>query len=471
MPTKPVIMSLLTAIVVVVASIWLLRPPSASATAGPQPVLDLDAASIVSFETTTEDGQTRRIARSLVGWELVGTNGPPWAVQDGRARAAARILADLSGRPVDDEDLPPVASTLTITDARGRTMSLGLREPVVGGRRLVDRIDDEGAVQRFAIDEPLYEAFVQTGLDAWRDEGLLGALPGRPARLELSRGDNRLEIARVDGRWSLRAPVSTRASEQGVDTLLQAIARLRVERFDEPPPPSVQAQSPVTITIEADRIEPAGDEPEPTRVTERLTLTLHGPADTGGRLTLVSVARERRYRSAGAAIEFLGSTFVAIDLEPLQRITLEARGYVATTAIEGDASLVTQLKLNDRVYARVGNGWAEGGEALPPERGAALDALATLLTTTTVTGVELTDVPQPAGRASRPVAIEASTIGGELLTPVGGLTLRTIEAPGGAAGVVLIGDGVTREYTDAASTATGRATLVLSEPVPASPGG
>lgn len=467
MPTKPVIMSLLAAIAVVVASIWLLRPPSASATAGPQPVLDVDAASIVSFETRNAGDDVQRIERSLAGWQLVGSDGPPWAVQDGRARAAARILADLTGRPVEDDDLPPVASTLTITDARGRTMSLGLREPVVGGRRVVDRIDADGSVQRFAIDEPLYEAFVQTGLTAWRDEGLLGALAGRPARLELARRDTRIELARVDGRWSLRAPVSSRASEQSVDALLQAIARLRIERFDEPPPPTVQAVTPVTITIEADRIEPAGDEPEPVRVTERLTLTLHGPADTGGRLTLVGVARERRSRTADAAVEPLGATFVAVDLEPLQRLTLEARGYVATTAVEGDATLVTQLKLNARVYARTGGGWAEGGEALPADRTAALDALASLLTTTTMTGVELTDAPQPTGRASRPVTIEASAIGGEALSPPGGLTLRIVEVPSGASGVLLIGDGVTREYTDAASTATGRAALVLSEPVPA----
>ncbi|MEQ8317688.1 MAG: hypothetical protein RIE77_02650 [Phycisphaerales bacterium] len=465
MPTKPVILSLLVAIAIVVASMWLLRPPSASATAEPQPVLDVDAASIVSFETRAEGENARRIERSLAGWQLIDQDGPPWAVQDGRARAAARILADLKGRPVGDEDLPPVASTLTITDARGRTMSLGLREPVVGGRRVVDRVDAEGGVQQFAIDEPLYEAFVLTGLAAWRDEGLLGALPGRPARLELARGDSRLELARVDGRWSLRAPVSSRASEQGVDALLQAIARLRVERFDEPPPPAVQAATQVTITVEADRIEPMGDDSEPVRTTERLTLTLHGPADTGGRLTLVGVARERRYRSAGAATEFLGATFVAIDLEPLQQVTLEARGYVAATAIEGDATLVTRLELNDRVYARTDGGWAEGDEVLPADRAAALDAFSTLLTTTAMTGVELTDAPQPAGRASRPVKIEASAIGGEALTPPGGLTLRIVEAPGGASGVLLIGDGVTREYTDAASTAIGRAVLVLSEPV------
>ncbi|OAB60371.1 hypothetical protein AY599_15125 [Leptolyngbya valderiana BDU 20041] len=464
MSTKPVIIALSAAIAIVVASTWLLRPPSASTALQPQSVLDVDAASIVSFETRGAAGKGARIERVLTGWQLVSPDGPPWAVEDGRARAAARILADLQGRPVDEPQSAPVAMTLTIEDARGRTMSLGLREPVVGGQRIVDRIDVDGVLQRFAIDEPLYEAFVETGLPAWRNAGLLGALPGRPARLELARGSSRLELARVDGQWSLRAPVATRANEQGIESLLQAIARLWVERFDEPAPPAVQAQDPVTITIEADRSEPGDDPTRPVRITERLTLTLHGPADTGGRLTLVGVSREQAFRTAGAAVEYLGATHVAVDLEPLQNVTLEPRGYVAPTALDGDASMIARLTLDERTYERTASGWSEQGRDLAVERAAALDALAALLTTTTMTGVELTDAPTPTGSASRPVTITAATIAGEPLTPPGGLVLRVVQTPSGASGALVIGDGVTREYTDAASTATARAAMVLSEP-------
>ena len=46
MSTKPVIIALSAAIAIVVASIWLLRPPSASTALQPQSVLDVDAASI-----------------------------------------------------------------------------------------------------------------------------------------------------------------------------------------------------------------------------------------------------------------------------------------------------------------------------------------------------------------------------------------------------------------------------------------
>jgi hypothetical protein len=466
MPKKPVILALSVAIVIVVASMWLLRPPSASATAGPEPVLDVDAASIVAFEMTGQDGGIARVERTLVGWQLVGQGGPPWAVQDGRARAAARILADLQGRAVEDDGAyAPVAATLAIVDARGRRMLLGLREPQVGGRRVVDRIDADGAMERFAIDEPLYEAFVQTGLAAWRDEGLLGALPGRPARLELARGASRLELASVEGRWALRAPVSTRASEEAIDALLQAIAKLRVERFNEPAPAMLGAQEPVTITIEADAATPGEDPARPERVTERVVLSLLGPADTGGRLTLVGVSREREARRVGASAEHLGTAYVAIDLEPLQRVSLEARGYVARTAIEGDTSLIAELALNDRRYARTGSGWAEGEDALPPERAAALDAIATMLTITAMTGVELTASPQPLGGTSRPVRVGATTISGEPLGPADGLTIIVVQTPGGAAGALIVGDGVTREYTDAASLAAARAALVLSEPV------
>lgn len=466
MPKKPVIIALAAAIIIVVASMWLLRTPSASATTGPQPVLDADAASIVAFETTGQDGGTALIERTLVGWQLLSEDGPPWAVQDGRARAAARILADLEGRLVEDPgELPPVASTLTITDARGRRMSLGLREPVVGGRRVVDRIDAEGTMQQFSIEEPLYEMFAQTGLAAWRDEGLLGALPGRPARVELTRGTSRLELARVEGRWSLRAPVATRASGDAVDGLLQAIARLRVERFNEPSPALFEGPEPVSITIEADTSTPGEDPARPVRVTERVILTLHGPADTGGRLTLVGVTREREERRAGASMESLGTTYVALDLEPLQQVTLEARGFVASTALEGDASLIASLKLNDRDYTRTADSWAEGETPLPADRAAALDAIAAMLTSTAMSGVELTETPQPLGRASRPVTVNAATISGEAMGSADGHTLIVVEAPGGAAGALIVGGGVTREYVDAQSLAASRAALVLSEPI------
>lgn len=463
MPRKPVIIALLVAIAIVLASIWLLRPPSASPSEGQQPVLDVDAASIVSMELIGGQGDRGRVERTPIGWQHVGQGGMPWAVSDGRARAAARVLADLQGRPVENaQDLPPVAATLSIRDARGRTLALGLREPLLGGRRVVDRVAADASVQRFAVDEPLYEAFIETGMAAWRDPGLLGALPGRAARLELSRGTSRLELARVDGRWSLRSPLATRASEPAVDALITALARLRVERFDQPAPPLVGADDPVTITLEADTVVPSQDRQQPDRVIERLVLTLHGAADTGGRLTLVGVSRQREPRAAGAQPQELGSTYVALDLEPLERVALEPRGYVARTALDGDASLIAGFTLNGRAYERTADGWAENGVELAADRAAALDALATVLTQSPMTGVELTDQPQPLGRSSAPVSIEARTITGDVIGPAEGLALLVIETPQGASGVLIVGDGVTREYTDEQTLAVARAALVLA---------
>lgn len=467
MPTKPVILALLVAIAIVLASTWLLRPPSTSGPIGPQPVLDVDGASIVAFEVRGGETETQRVERGSVGWVYLDGDAPPWAVQASRAQAAARILADLQGRAVSDEaEIGPVEATLVVEDARGRSMSLGLRKPVVGGRRVIDRIDADGTMERFAIDEPLYEAFARTGLAAWRDEGVLGALPGRPARIELARGQSRLELARIGGSWSLRAPIATRASETAMESLLVAIAELRVERFDQLPPPMLSAQDPVTITIEADIVTPSDDGTR-HRVVERLTLTLNGAADTGGRLTLVGATRQREHRGAKATTEDLGTTYVAVDLEPLQQATLEPRGYVARTAIDGDASLIASLVLNERTYERTATGWAEAEqEDLPEDRANALDAVATLLAQTPMAGVELTNEPQPLGRASEPVRIDARTIAGEPLVPADGLLLFVVDSPSGTSGVLLIGGGVTREYVDEASLAVGRAALVLARPAP-----
>ena len=464
MPTKPVILALSAAIAIVLASTWLLRPPSTSDATGPQPVLDVDGASIVSFEVRGGDTGLQRVERAPFGWLYLTDDAPPWAVQGSRAQLMARIIGDLQGRPVeDDSDVAPVEATVVIEDARGRTMSLGLREPSIGGRRIVDRIDADGALQRFAIDELLYEAFVQTGFAAWRDEGLLGTLPGRAARIELARGPSRLDLARIEGTWSVRAPIATRAGASAVDDLLQALARMRVERFDEPPPPMVGAQDPVTITIETTVTTPGDMGTPPQRVVERLVLVLHGAADTSGRLTLVGATRQREPRAAGATIEDLGTTYVAIDLEPLQQVSLEPRGYVAKTALEGDASLIASLALNDRTYVRTGTGWAENERTLPDDRARALDALAVLLAEKDMSGVELTDQPQPLGRPSAPVRVIARTITGDDIGPAGGLSIVVIDNPGAASGVLVIGGGVTREYLDEESLAVGRATLVLGQ--------
>ncbi|MCW5757266.1 MAG: hypothetical protein KIT54_08535 [Phycisphaeraceae bacterium] len=462
MPKTPVILALLVAIALVVASMWLLRPPSDSGAFGPQSVLEIDAAAIVVMETTLRGGPRKRIERTPIGWSFLAGDGPPWAVQEGRARAAARILADLQGRPVrNDEALPAVTATLVIEDSRGRKVSLGLREPIVGGRRVVDRVDSQGQLQRFAIDQPLYEAFAQTGFEAWRDPGLLGALPGRAARIEIDTGVARLELGRVEGTWAVRAPVATRAHEPSVDALLQAIARVRVERFDQPPPPLLTAARQTTITLEADTTTPGADPDRPDRVTERLVLTLHGPADTSGRLTLLGVGRFREPRHAGAAVQDLGTAYVAADLAPLQSMPLHASGFVARTTLEGDASLVGALGLDGLHCARVPGGWAIGPDTAPAEVAAALDALAALLTVTPMSGVVLTDRPEPLGRPLPPIVVHASTITGQSLTPPDGFTLMVVEAPGGAASALLIGQGVTREYLGAESLAAARAALEI----------
>lgn len=465
MPKMPVILALIVAIALVVASTWLLRPPSDARALGPQSVLVIDAAAVVAMETTSRGDPARRIERTGIGWSLVSGDGPPWAVQEGRARAAARILADLEGYPVgEDRDLPPVTATLLVEDARGRKVSLGLREPTVGGRRVVDRIDADGRLQRFAIDQPLYEAFVQTGFDAWRDPGLLGALPGRAARIELDTGLARLELARIEGDWALRAPVATRAHAPAIDALLQAIARVRVERFDQPPPPMIAASNSTTITLEADTTTPGEDPDRPNRMTERLILTLHGPADTSGRLTLLGVTRQREARRAGAGVVGLGTTYVAADLAPLQAITLDIKGFVARTALDGDASFIGTLGLDENAYTRVPGGWAFEGSPVPEEHAVALDAIADLLTTKAMDGVVLSDRPEPLGRPLPPIALHASTIAGRSLTPPDGLVLMVVEAPGGAASALVVGQGVTREYLDAQSVAAARAALVLARP-------
>ncbi|GIW74843.1 MAG: hypothetical protein KatS3mg103_1365 [Phycisphaerales bacterium] len=364
-----------------------------------------------------QGGQTlARVVRRGSRWWLDGASGPPWPVLDSRARAAARILADLVGRPLpesaDPSDLPPVAASLHVETAGRTRWTLGLREPVVGGLRVIDRVDDAGRVLRYAIDQPLYEAFVSTGMQAWRDPALLAMLPARPSRVTLAQGQARLELASVDGRWAMRQPVATRADESAVGSLLEALARLRVERFDEPPPPAgTDLGQAVRIELEADALEPV--QGEPVRTADRLVVTLLGAADTAGRLTLAGAQRVRQRRQAGQPEEDLGTAYVALDAASLQGVSLRPRNFVAPTAIAGDASMIATLTLDGRTYARTSDGWSADGMPVDQAQAHTLSALAVLLAQQPMTGVELTDRPEPIGQVTGPLVVQAHDVAGQ----------------------------------------------------------
>ncbi|MEO1007021.1 MAG: hypothetical protein AAFX79_00465 [Planctomycetota bacterium] len=451
MPARPAILALLVAIALAVGSIWLLAPPPPEADRVPRSLLEVDAAAITALELSRPGGAAARIERGPLGWSMAGGTYP-WAIDETRARAATRILADLRGRPLADaeEEPPPVAATITLGDAAGRSFAIGVREPVVGGRRVVDLSMDGAPAERFVVDEPLYELFAVSGLDAWRVPLALAGLPGRPSRVALESASGRLEFARVDGRWALRTPVAVRADEAAVDALLASLAELRIERFELPPP---EGEASARITLETDAVDRSGG--EPTRLVERLAIALHGAADTTGTRLVAGLGRTREVRAAGAEPVDLGAATVAVDAAPLATISLAPRAFVARTALDGDASLVAALTVGGVRYERTSAGWAPSGEAdddaaAPP---GALETVARLLAEAPATRVLMPDQSPPEGRLIGSVVVSAEDAGGTTISPVGGIRAIVLEPSGGDALVLLQSEGVTRQHSGNAAAA------------------
>lgn len=522
MPTRPVILALVVAIAVVLASAWVLRPPPAPA-GGPERVLDVQAAAITALRVTAgvprpppgqdapppgqdappqgqdapppgQDAPPPAAAAevSLEGgrWLLRVGGGAPWPVLEERARAATRILADLEGRPLAPADAVPdgpPALELTITAAQRDPTTLRLWPAGPGGRRVVQLVGTPGAAaadaggDSFTIDQPLAEALAPAALAAWRDRRPLAALPGRPSRIELATDAARLALARVGGRWSLTHPVAARADAAAVEALLGALAELRVDRFGVPAAgqggtphgragPAAAGERPVaTITLEADATTPADDPAAPPeRAVERLTIELFGAADTAGGRLRAAIARARLPRRPGAAWHELGRARVALNAAPLDDLPMHAQVYIARTALDGDASAVHALTLAGERFERAPDGWrpTPAPDAADPapdsaaDTDATLDALARLLSQRPADAVvEGTGLGLDGTRAG-PVNLAAHALGGAPLAEA--IALLVLTRPDGEDLVLLESEGVTRVHSDPDAARTARAAIALA---------
>ncbi|XHC27139.1 MAG: DUF4340 domain-containing protein [Phycisphaerales bacterium] len=360
-------------------------PSDAQTTTGP--AFEIDPAQVRAMTVTEPGGVTRSVYRTdLGGWiyaELPVSATPDvgWPTDATQVNSALRTLSLI---PVaGDAESASISDTAPIIELRmadGSTRSLQVERDSVGGNTLA-RVDEERLV---LIEASSVSGVLESGPEAWRVNSPLAGIAADASRITIVAGEQRVALAKVDNRWIMRGPISARADEAVIRTVLEAILKMRITQF-------AGEDSLVTdpiVTIEVERDDLVRDDGSARRVTSR-TLAIGGQADAGGSTRRATV-RGTDLPSATSLVVERGSIITDQQFANLAR----AEAYLSKTAVperREDIGIILFRPLgdptSDRGFRRDLEGWNEmrpdGGmrTAELPDR-EALTAAITMLTGT-----------------------------------------------------------------------------------------
>lgn len=351
MSTRPAIIALLITLLLAVAAYFVLKPPSGPATGSSiidqgERLLTLDPATLQAITLTVPPAQPQVIDHNADGrwyWRSSPTSTRIYALDDSRARALIRLLAESKGvaAPQNSRPLPesPSPIKLTLHGPDGDT-TLRLSPRALGGQVLVDVATPGLPTPRPAvINDDLLTVLTSPGPSAWRDTRALTGDPAQAARITFTDGTGKtgFGLARRDGQWFVTPPaaVTAPAENDPVAAVLKTLDSLNIARFyDEATQPTAQAaglDKPTAIlTLEYDdrSIDPATQ--KPVTATRTLKLLFGQPADTEG-TTL--------YTSADG-----GKTIFAVSALPLTKLTAPASNLVMRAATRTPAADVGSIE-------------------------------------------------------------------------------------------------------------------------------
>ncbi|MFO0873481.1 MAG: DUF4340 domain-containing protein [Phycisphaerales bacterium] len=138
--------------------------------------------------------------------------------------------------------LDPPEAVVTFSGAEGGT-TLRLGRPGVAGRAFVQLVESGHgtAVPSTAlptagvavVGQELHDAILRRDPSQWRLRSLLDQAGAETQRLEFEGGGTRMRLVRRGPRWTMEAPVATRADQAAVASYLDAIARSECAGFLE----------------------------------------------------------------------------------------------------------------------------------------------------------------------------------------------------------------------------------------------
>ncbi len=368
------------------------------------------------------------IARGGAGdWLLMPAGKPEeaWPAAAVQVRAALRLLSTLKTDSTRDSQTIDAAQrsilTLTLDDAKPLVLRFGTQ--ALAGTIPAESLDSNGnAIVRGRVGAEI--AGVLAGVEAWRDAAALPNLGTDVSRITLRGASGSVALARVQGKWALREPVSEAADNDAVSKLAARLASLRVDEFlDSSDPRFKESMSDprAQAIVESDERDGSG-----AIVTTRKTLSI-------GR------SRDLANSSLFARIEGVAPAprFVAIASGTLASLITDPTTYIARRAATQPAAeiggIVVARAGSITTYARTLDGWMiSSGDESPraiPGDDATLAALLDIAAGAEAERITITLPNAGAAHENAPISsITLKSIGG---TPLVEFTLELRRASEG----------------------------------------
>ncbi len=283
-----------------------------------------DPRDVTSLTVRRADGREETVRRSGAGRWVYSAAAPTRPVGEwpaaipGTVTGALDALSSIEAPAAPQgSSVPEGAPSLTIR-AGATTIALRISPEPLGGKTLVQPASGPAAL----LDSAVLDPFFNPGPSSWR---IGSALPGvrDSSRVTVTTPSDALSLARAEGRWTLRRPISARAAEASVSKLFDALDQIAVTRFVDDARPDAAAlgldRPRLVIEAETDERIADGASGAPSDRVRRAALHVGAPASADG--TLLYAAPD-----ADASIVFV------IPAAALGQISTASRSYIATTA-------------------------------------------------------------------------------------------------------------------------------------------
>lgn len=403
MSTKAVLAWLGLAIALGVVAIVLLRPPSPASASPTSDVIALGnrlftfaPSSVQSVRVAHPDGSVEVIDRASAStqsaargigsdaewfvrsWNASSASSPPpdgagagideaWPVVGSNMQGLLRKLVEVEAIALASASSQlgerPTIVTLTLRDTT--QVTLRLAERTMAGSGLVEIVQGGPATtggpgssapalrtRRAIVDDELHRVFREPGPLAWRERAPLSGVALDASRIHFENARQRLVLAKLNGQWSVREPISAPADPAIVQRVLGQLTALSIEEFLDAGAPGQGTgleNAAARLTVESDRRLPSPDSAEPTTVTAKVELSVGGPADAGSKRMFASID---------------GARLVLLDAGKLADISMNAAGYIwpfATRTSSSDVGGVTLIGTEESarlVLKRTLNRWS-----------------------------------------------------------------------------------------------------------------
>lgn len=383
MSTRAGAVAVILALGLIVLALILMRPGSPGATPSSNqstPIIAPIAVDAIESFTVTWKGTSSTVTRDeRGGWSLRMPTGS-WPVDPQRVDVLLRVIGSLEGdADTAKQTAPPPADLITIAlslrDNPSAT-TMAFTDAPVAGKVMALRDSKPFAM----ADARIVDLAARNGPATWRS---LLVIPDRDARgaariAIATDGTEVIELARLDGVWRMRRPMSARADAEAVGALLDRLSAVKVIEFTD-------------AATDASTLEMTG-KPLPRRGVE--LAWDQRSAESDGALTTRTIIRKIAFSDSPAGqsdrvratVDGPASQEMLISADVPMGISTAARNYLAPTATGVAPADVGFVRIRgtdvpERGFRREGTGWTTMPAGAPADA-APIEALLRFLAET-----------------------------------------------------------------------------------------